>query len=518
MSVTPAVKAGVKGMKAQQRTERQQLRRELKRREEGYGAAVRGGMSPAEAAQSHPLPTREDIAFALGDSYTPEEIEIEYQQVQAGAAASEKVGEWTWGQASNEDINSDVQQMAPDPSDPNYATLSKIYGAVQKAAQGVINERATDPAGHVLKYNSALRDRIANERDPGKRIEAHEDLVQAQRDIGIPEDALAPLPKQEIDSLIQMVNDPERPPEDKMRAIAGMVGQVGTDPAMIYLAHKAMEKAGVDRNLLSASNIMRRSEGDAFAIARHVMNAKEGATGKSGGRASKTGVEGKIMDAVMQRGQRGWLAFNGMTNDAERQAAQAAVQTISLTFNSLEQQNSSSSEADNLTAAIDLYFGNKSEFGVSPSVTMAQMARDAFSSEFGETPEPVNFFDKSVPKGQMLSDAFQQAEFVIVPFPGMNRQGSMVAALQVAPELFRQVHEVTAERMAERGAEALAQAGKENAAYLDERIKASPSAAYRQAQVMSVGNGIALYDPLSGSFFPDKDGRVLIVPVTGAGS
>ena len=146
------------------------------------------------------------------------------------------------------------------------------YAAIQRAAESVMKAREDDIAGYVQTNFPEVNkffDQYVQSKDPKDLAAGYDMMKQIQTKLGIPEDKQRLLPKSVAKNAVETFNDIERPVDERMAAVSGLVFGAGAEGYSASIKKQLVE-AGMPRSATSALAAYERGDEDA---ARRLFDA-----------------------------------------------------------------------------------------------------------------------------------------------------------------------------------------------------------------------------------------------------
>lgn len=184
---------------------------------------------------------------------------------------------------------------------------------IEKAAQitaaaELLTLRKNDPAGYVFETNQGVRQawREFDPRDPQSADAAIAATIAAQEAIGIGPGDIMPLPKEQAAAVAKIVLDDERPVDERMETMIGIVQQT-RNPDHQRAIFKQLEKAGVPpAGEVVIDAYMRNDQGAARRLFTAATAKAENLPGKG---QRETGFDDAVSDALFDEDSPGYAIY-----------------------------------------------------------------------------------------------------------------------------------------------------------------------------------------------------------------
>jgi hypothetical protein len=237
------------------------------------------------------LPTEQNFRDAFG----PTGWQRPWARFQDQVGKAKALGRVTGASIADQDRI--LLETAPDPAKPNYGQQVVEHNAIRQAVAEIRQQMTADPAGWAVRSSPALAARFQDAgTDPVALGTAISLSLETQRQAGIPETMLQPLPKAQAEQLGQSLAT-IADPRQQVESIRGHLATIA-DPAIRRRFAASLEKeGGLPKGFGRAVDALER--GDQAAAVR-IMTALKSDM-KIADKSTRDNV-GVVLDNVVAKG------------------------------------------------------------------------------------------------------------------------------------------------------------------------------------------------------------------------
>ena len=216
------------------------------------------------------------------------------------------------------EIRQTLIDRRPNPALPEYARQQDEYRVLVQAAQETERQIRADPAAFAVRRSPAVAQAYQNAGgDAVKLGQAVALSLQVQREMGVPETELQPLPKQQAEvtgrNLVAITD-----PQQQVAQVRAVLGTIPDKAIRKRFAASLEGEGGLPKGFTRAVDALER--GDAPAAVR-IMTALKGDM-KIADKSTRDNV-GTVLDNEVARGNRGQVArLQGLWTGDNRELAQ----------------------------------------------------------------------------------------------------------------------------------------------------------------------------------------------------